>query len=221
MRREWLVPLCGVAFVVLAVIGFAVGGEPPSSDDPAQEIVAHYADNSDSIVVGAALVGLGAVFLVFFGGYLRKVLAEAEGPGGILSAVSLAGAALLAMGAAIDSTISIALAESAEDIEPAAVQALQALWDNDWIPVALGIEVFLLATGLSIVRHRALPAWLGWVAIVLVVLGATPLGFIAFLAGGIWILIVSVMLALRARDRTPSAPPPAATAGPSPPAGAP
>jgi hypothetical protein len=59
--------------------------------------------------------------------------------------------------------------------------------------------VFLFSTGISIVRHAALPKWLGWIAILLGVLGVTPAGFLAFMGGGIWILVVSVMLALRTR----------------------
>jgi hypothetical protein len=203
VKREWLAPLTGVAFVALAVLGFVIGGEPPGADDPVQEIVDHYTDNEDSVIVGAILVAFAAVFLIFFAGYLRRVLSAAEGEGGVLSAVSLVGAAVMAVGIAIDSTISFALAEAVEDIEPTAVQALQALWDSDFIPIAVGTVVFLLSTGISIVRHAALPKWLGWVAILLAVVGLTPIGFVAFLGGGIWILIVSVMLALRARPVTP------------------
>lgn len=200
MNKEWLAPLTGVAFVGLVIVGFGVGGEPPSADSPVKEIVAHYSDNKDSVIVGAALLGVAATFLVFFGGYLRKVLSAAEGEGGVLSAVSLVGAAVMATGIAIDATITFALAEAADDIEPAAVQALQALWDNDFIPIAVGTQVLLLSAGISILRHAALPKWLGAVAILLAVVGLTPLGFIAFLGGGIWILIVSVMLALRVRS---------------------
>ena len=65
--------------------------------------------------------------------------------------------------AALDGTISFVLAESAGDVEPAAVQALQAIWDNDWPPIALGAAVLLLASGLSIALYGALPRWLGWV----------------------------------------------------------
>jgi hypothetical protein len=46
--------------------------------------------------------------------------------------------------------------------------------------------------------------WLGWVAIVLAILGGTPAGFIAFLASRIWILVISVMLTLRERDESAS-----------------
>lgn len=203
-NREWLAPLTGVVFVVLAIIAFAIGGEPPGADDPPEEIVQHYVDNDSSVMFGAALATLAATFMVFFFGYLRKVLRTAEGVGGMLSLVAFAGAVVFALGIAIDSTISFALAETAEDIDPTAVQGLQALWDNDFLPLALGLQVLWFATGLSVILHGALPKWLGWVAIVLGVIAVTPIGFLAGLLGAIWILIVSVMLTQRARAASPT-----------------
>jgi hypothetical protein len=199
MGAERIGALTGVAFVVVAIIAGIIAGEPPDAESPVQEIVAHYSDNETSIQVGAFVGAAAMVLLVFFGAYLRSVLSAAEGRGGMLSALTLVGTALIAVGFAIDITISIALTEAVDDIEPAAVQALQALWDNDFVPIALGVLVFLIATGLSILRYGALPKWLGWVALVLAVIGFTPIGFIAFIGTGIWIAIVSVMLALRAR----------------------
>ena len=117
----------------------------------------------------------------------------------MLSPLVLVGAAIMAVGLAIDVTILFAIAEAADDLEPASVQTLQALWDNDFMPIAVGMVVFILSAGIAIVRYGALPKWLGWVAIVLAVVGMTPLGFFAFLAGGLWIAVVSVMLALQAR----------------------
>ena len=81
----------------------------------------------------------------------------------MLSAVALAGATILALAAAIDATINIALAEAVDNVEglePSAVQALSILWTNDFLPFALGAQVFLLAAGISVVRHGALPP--GW-----------------------------------------------------------
>jgi hypothetical protein len=208
MRKyEWLAPLTGVAFVVVLILGFIVGGEPPDVKNPPQEIIDHYADNKDSVQIGVGLELIAAALLLFFAGYLRKVLRAVPGEGGMLPAVALAGATVMAAGAALDGMISFALAESADDIEPAAVQALQAVWDNDWPPIALGAAVLLLASGLSIALYGALPRWLGWVAILLGVVGLTPIGFVSFLAGGIWILIVSVLLTLRARAVTQPPPP--------------
>jgi hypothetical protein len=206
-----------VAFVAVLIIGFLVAGEPPDVKDPPQKIIDHYVDNKDSVQIGVLLEMIAAALLLFFVGYLRKVLRAAPGEGGMLPAVALAGATVMAAGAAIDGMISFALAEAVDDIQPAAVQALQALWDNDWAPIALGAAVLLLASGLSIVLYGALPRWLGWIAILLGVVGLTPIGFAAFIGGGLWILIVSVLLTMRARALTqPPAPGAPGTAAPAP-----
>ena len=215
-NKEWLVPLTGVAFVVVVILSFVFGGEPPDHEDPVREIVDHYVDNKDAIEIGAVLSTLAGAFLVFFFGYVRKILRAAEGPGGMLSLVAFAGAVIIALGAAIDSTLAFAIAEAADDIDPTATQALQAFWDNDFLPFALGGLLLQLATGISIVRHGALPKWLGWVAIVLGIVSLTPVGFFAFLVTAVWILVVSVLLARRARavptTAPPGQPPPAAPA---------
>ena len=51
-EERWLAPLTGVAFVIVLMIGFLVGGEPPDVKNPPQEIVDHYADNKDSVQIG-------------------------------------------------------------------------------------------------------------------------------------------------------------------------
>jgi hypothetical protein len=220
--KDWLAALTGVGFLVLVIVGIAVGGgEPPDpSDDSVQEIISFYDDNADSVWIGSVIQVWAGTFLIFFGGYLRKVLRAAEGEGHMLSTVALAGTVILALAAAIDATINIALAEavdSVDDLEPATVQALSVLWSNDFLPFALGAQVFLLASGLSVVRHGALPAWLGWVAIVLGVAAVTPAGFVAILAGALWIGVVSIMLAMRARaaSQPPSGPQAAAPQAPA------
>ena len=197
--NSWLAPLTGVAFVLIVIIGFAVSGEPPDIDDPAQEIVDFYVDNDTRAMVGAMLEGIAATLFVFFAGYLRRVLRAAEGERGFLSAVAFAGATIFAVGIAIDATITMALAETAEDIDPGAVQALAALFQNDYMPFAVGLQLFFLATGLVVVRTGAIPKWIGWVAILLGVIAVTPIGFVAFLAGAIVVLAISVVLTMRAR----------------------
>ena len=214
MNRHWWAPLTGVAFVVLVIVGGAIQGEPPEVDENVQAIVDHYSDDKDAIMIGTLLIAWGLVAWLFFAGVLRRVLRAAEGDGHTLSLVAFGGAVILAVGGAIDGTISFALAENADDIEPAGVQALAALWENDFLPFILGLGTFMLATGLSILRHGALPKWLGWAALVLGVVALTPIGFVAFLAGGLWVLAASVILTLRARGEgappAPAAPTPAA-----------
>jgi hypothetical protein len=205
--REWLVPLTGIGFVVLIIISFIIQGEPPDAGDGAAKVIDHYKDNKDSIEIGGIVGAAGATLLIFFFAYLRKVLSAAEGANGMLSLLPVIGAAIIGLGAMIDSTISFALAEAVDDIPGDSVLALQALWDNDFLPFVLGSQVLWFSLAFSILRYGALPKWLGWVALVFGIASLTPAGFFAFLAGGVWIVIVSILLSQRARSAgTPPAP---------------
>jgi hypothetical protein len=204
--------LTGLAFIVLAVVSAIIMGEPPDQDDPPLKIIAFYKDNDTELWISAFLTALAATALVFFAGYLGRVLRIASGPGHTLSWVVLAGATIVALAAALDATIIIALVEMVDDqLPPASIQALNGLYNNDWLPFVVGGTVFTLAAGLSIVRHGGLPKWMGWVAIVLAVISATPAGFIGFLGTGLWIAIASIMLFMQADepDAPRTVPPPA------------
>jgi hypothetical protein len=203
--KAWLVPLTGAAFIVVAIISFIVGGEPKDASHPATEIADWYIDNKDSVEVGAFIGVAATVLLVFFGAYLRNVLRAAAGGTDMLSLVSFIGVVVIAVGFAIDTTILIALAERADDIDPIAVQSLQALWDNDFVPIALGVLLFLWATGISVVRSGALPKWIGWIMILLGVVALTPVGFASFIGTAVLILVISILLAVRARSAAPAA----------------
>ncbi|MEJ7783889.1 MAG: DUF4386 family protein [Solirubrobacteraceae bacterium] len=200
--KGWLVPLTGVAFLLVAIVGFMISGDTPNpADDSAREIVDFYVDNKSSVMAGSFLEGLAAALLVFFGAYLREVLRVTAGGKDFLSTAAFAGALIIAVGFAFDGTINLALAETAEDIDPAGVQALIALYHNDFIPFAVGSVVFLVGTGISVLQHGALPKWIGWIALVLAVMAFTPIGFVAFIGSGILIAVMGVTLAIRGRAK--------------------
>ena len=211
-RNEWIVPLAGVAFVVLMIVSFLVGGEPKSSDEPVNEIVDFYVDNKSSVQAGNIIAGVALLMLLVFAAYLRRVLRDAGGAREIWSALSFAGLVTVAIGFAIDITILIALTESAGDVDPVAVQALQALWDNDFVPIALGATMFLLGTGAAILQSGVLPKWLGWLMLLLVIVGVTPIGFVSAIGAALLVLALGIVLSLRARS---TAPPAATTGGPT------
>jgi hypothetical protein len=71
-----------------------------------------------------------------------------------------------------------------------------------FFPLSIGFSVFLLASGLAMVRGAMLPAWPGWVAIALGVLAVTPGGFFAILGMLAWVAAISVMLFMRGESPT-------------------
>lgn len=191
---RWL-PLTGIVFVVMVIVGFIVGGEPPdAAGNSAEEIAQFYTDNRGRLMAGILILFVATVLFVFFASYLRSVLDRGAGEDGMFSRIAFVGAVVFAVGGAIDGALLFAMNEAAGEIEPAQLETLQAFWDNDFLPLALGVVLFALGSGISIVLHKALPVWLGWIAIVIGVIGMTPIGWIAFMATGVWILIVSVML---------------------------
>jgi hypothetical protein len=211
--KEWLVPLTGIGFILVLVASFViVGDEPPEAKDGGQAILDHYSENKDEIMIGSFIGGgLAGVLLIFFFAYVNRLVSAAAQERIMLPVVGIVGAAILATGAAIDSMLQFALAEAADDIEPDAAQAIQAIWDNDFIPFVLGGSLMMLATGLGVVKTGILPKWLGWVAVALgVLMFAGPIGFVGLLVSALWIVVVSVMLSLRARNGSGGAPAPAA-----------
>jgi Domain of unknown function (DUF4386) len=204
--REWLVPLgTMIGFVVLLIVSFILTGEPKDADDGPAAVAEWYIDNKDSAQVGAFIGIVAAVPLLFFGGYLRKVL---EPAGALLSTLPLIGLAIVAVGAAIDNMLLFAAAEAADDITGPQLQTIQAIWDNDFFPILMGIMVFLWSVGIAVLRSDALPKWLGWFALVFAVISlAGPLGFISFPGALLWIIVAGIVLAMRARPTaTPAQP---------------
>ena len=206
--REWLVPLLGVASIVVLVVSIIVQGSPTSADHPPSQVQQWYQDNKDAAEISSFIGVVAAAGLIFFGAYLRKVLEAAEGPGSMLPILVVIGLSIVAIGGAIDGLLLFAAAEAADDIPGPEIQTIQAIWDNDFLPFFLGTLVFLWAAGLSVLRSGALPKWLGWFAIVFGVISlAGPLGFIGALGAAVWIIIASIMLSVRARSASAPARP--------------
>jgi len=216
--QRWyvLAPLTGVLFVALVVVAFIVSGEPPDIDDPPLKILAFYIKHDTSQMWASAFLAWATVPLLFFAGTVRTAIRVIEGPVGRLSAVAFAGYIVLAFGAISFAGFTFTLADIADDgLTPQAAQALNALNSDFFFPIAVGVGTVGLATGLAIIFSRFLPAWLGWIALLIGVAALTPIGFFAFLAFMIWTLIVSVLLwRLRAAETAalPPAPPPPAPA---------
>jgi hypothetical protein len=187
-------PLLGIASVALIVAAFLVGGETPDANDSAAKVIDFYKDNDSQQIWASLLLAYGAVFLVLFAAVLRSAMRPREGGSGAVSALIPAGGVMLALGMLLFAGITFTLGDLADDLDPVAAQALNALNGDLFIPLAAGVWLFNLATGITVLRTGVLPRWLGWAMIVIGIVGMTPAGFFAFLLTGIWILIASVLL---------------------------
>jgi hypothetical protein len=187
-------PLLGIAFVILVVISFAVSGETPDVNDSPQKVLDFYNDNDSSQQFAAALLAWGTVLFLFFLGVLRTTLHAAEGGAARLSSVAFAGGIVLAVGMLSFAGFTFALGDAADHLTPQAAQALNALNSDFFFPLAAGLGTLMIATGVCSVRTGALPAWLGWIAILIGIAAITPAGFFGFLAFGLWTIAASIVM---------------------------
>jgi hypothetical protein len=206
MNRKWLVPAAGILAVVVIIIAFAVGGETPDGDDSLDKIVSFYRDNDDEQMIAAALLGWGTALILLFASGLWRIVRDAETERHGSSSLLLAGSVLWAAGSTIFAGLTFTLGDFAKDLTPGALQTLNALNSDMFMTVAVGTFAFLLGAGISILNTRVLPRWIGWLAVVIGVVAITPIGFFAFLAMGLWILIACVMLLLREPSPARAAP---------------
>jgi uncharacterized protein DUF4386 len=209
---DWFPPFAGVLFVVLFVAVFALLGEgQDATKKTAEEIADYYQDNETQQFLGSIGIGLAATFILYFGGWLRRLLRDAEGPDGILSTVAFGGVIVFSAGAAVAGSVHLALPDLADDIDPVALQAINGVDYSLFMFFPVGLGTMAIAAGISAVRHGALPKWLGWAGIVAGGLFFTPGFFVALGLVPLWILIVSIIGISRARA---GGTPPAAPAAP-------
>ena len=203
MNAKQISPLTGILFVVLVIVAFAVSGETPDVNDSPQSVVSFYVDNDAEQQLSASVLALGCVAFLFFLSALRRALRAVAGDEGELSTVALLGGLMIVVGASLFAGIGFTLGDAADDLPVEAVLTLNALNSDLFFPIAVGTAVFNLGLALAVLRHGGLPRPLGWLALVIGVVGLTPGGFFAFLATGVVIVWASVVLAQRAAGPGP------------------
>jgi hypothetical protein len=204
---ERIAPLTGLVFVAIVVAVFAIGGSTPGEHDTAQEVQAFYGAHHDKHEILAFILAIATPLLLFFTSIFRHELRRQGGTGQLANA-AFAGGVLAAVGFCILAFVHLALASAADSANTiGTTQVLNVLDGNDFIPMTAGMGVLVLAAGWSAVRHGGLPKWLAWVGVVIGVVVFTPAGFIGFLASGLWVAVVSILLT---RARQSAAPAPAA-----------
>jgi hypothetical protein len=188
---ERLAAASGAAGVVVLI----VGGEIFNGDGPLAR-------------AGYALVVLSFVAFIVFLAFLHRILREAEGPGGWVATLAL-GAGLVYAAVRFAAQPPRMVAFYRDDLTPESARTLVDLNDTAFVSSGLLLGLFVAAAAWVFLVHRVLTRWIGWVGLVSGVLAvaagvvgmAYPAGYfpVPFLAGLLWILVVSVLLTVRPR----------------------
>jgi hypothetical protein len=198
----------GIGFVVLTIVAFIVGGEPPTVSDPAEEVVSYYDGERGQVLVSSFLFALALGFWVWFGGALANSLRN-RGEGRVAATIVGALSAFVAVQlvtTAVNAILAHSVAREGED------DVVQALFDLTWglgVVAAIPSAVFFLAASMGLRRTSMIPAWLSWAGLgvaALFILRSTnwardgfwsPTGaylFILIPLALLWILTTSIVL---------------------------
>jgi hypothetical protein len=196
-RWERWAPLTGILAVAIILIAFiAVGGSTPDTKDSAEKVFNFYKAHRNRQMTAGFVLMIGGAFLLLFAGCLRGLLARGSATRRLAS-ISFGGGVLATGGFFLAATTHIALADSGKYGDPTVAHVLNILDGDDYVPFIGGIGLMVFAAGVSFVVTRAAPLWLGILSIIIGVLVFTPLGFFAVLAGALWIIGMSIWMAVR------------------------
>jgi hypothetical protein len=193
-----LVPLSGIAAVVLALVGFLIPGDTPDLDAPQRDVASFYAAHHSDLSVSGFLLAIACAFFLVFFAALRNFLRGFETGDGGTSTFSFAGGILVTVGLGIFAGLNVALGDVPDKLAPSALQTMNVLSEDLFPPFAIGVIVFLIATGIAVLLTGALTKWLGWMAIVGALFAVTPLFPVAMLALAVFTVIASIRMAMDA-----------------------
>jgi len=210
---------CGVAFVVLFVVGLVLGaaGTVDLDGTPAQ-VAASYDDNDTLLLASERVLVLAVFFFLAFVAGLGSALRRVEGLGGWLAGVAVAGGAaagVLLLVAAGVAGVEVHEGVCAHDpspsecsgaegsLDPGSFSLLQALNFEFLVLSAIPLGILLAATAIVARRTPSIPRWLGAAAgtlaalfpLATIVKFAVFVLYVPFLA---WVVLTSVILARRA-----------------------
>ena len=196
MARKWL-PLSGVAFVVLmlaVIVGFS--GETPGTDDSGAKIASFYEDEEVRQGIAAFLLAATVPFLLLFAAALAGLAGAVDRAWReIWRRMLLGGSFILGAIIMVMALIHFALVDGADNVDPAAVQALNLLDGNFWVAANPALGLMMLGAGGWLLGRPGNYNRLGWVALVLGIGLFIPfVDFFALLLSLLWIIVTSIVL---------------------------
>lgn len=83
-------PATGLVGAVIYTVSAFTAGSPLKPDASRQAVIVHFGDKRDAVLTGFLLANVGVALLLWFLGYLHKLVRNNEGAGGVLATITLA-----------------------------------------------------------------------------------------------------------------------------------
>jgi hypothetical protein len=211
--------LGGILFVVLVAITAILPGYPPKTGDSGAKIAKFIGDNGDEIRWAATSGGLAVIALFWWLGSVWRLMRRGEGGSPRLTVSAFAGAVFAAAMATIGAvSLAVIPVIGTHAFANSQIRYFYILSTDIAVATMFGAAVFVGAFSLLIIRRHVLPPIIGWLGLIVAVLGIVggPVvsstrdvffyvafaGFVAFL---VWVVIVSILMFIRAGDETEAA----------------
>ena len=199
-RLSKLLVWCGPVFAVLFLALSFASGDGPGEKASAAKIIDYYDDHRGILEATVFGAPLAVALLIAFAAAVR-VRARQQGANGVGPSIMLAGAAVWSAGMLLGSMITLAQLDASDHKHGEAGIALNDLAGASWVPFIGGIAVFLVGAGITALKTQMLPAWLGWLALVVGIVSlAGPGGFAGFFGAPLFMLIAGIVLSTRDRE---------------------
>ncbi|KGN34280.1 membrane protein [Knoellia sinensis KCTC 19936] len=210
--RAWAAS--GVAAGLAAIVGIAASMQidavyaPDTGGDP-DRIVTRLGELVPQILVFHTATMLSVVLLLVFAAGLRRRLADQLPSRSLLPDVAAGGLGLVSvaglLGSGLTTEFVFAVADPGIGLVPES-----AVFFNHWVGTIpwlwVGAGVAGVAVAIAALRHAAVARWVGFAGLVLggltLLLGLSPLQYMAGMTGPVWLLITA--LALTIGDRPAS-----------------
>jgi hypothetical protein len=196
----------GVAAGIASIVGIAAsmqvdavytgGGDPDA-------IVARLGELVPQILVFHTATMLSVVLLLVFAAGLRRRLADQLPHRSLIPDVAAGGLGLVSVAGLLGSGLTTEFVFAVTDPELGLVPE-SAVFFNHWIGTIPWLWVGAGVTGVTVavaaIRHGAAARWIGWVGLVLggltLLLGISPLQYMAGMTGPVWLVVTALGLAL-------------------------
>jgi magnesium-transporting ATPase (P-type) len=212
-RWERWSALAGVLFVALFAVALALSAN--SNDDPTElaNWLADSGNRTQQFVAWFLYIASALAFLSFLG-TLRDMLVRAEGGPGTLSSLvfgpGLVFTGLYVAGISLFTAPATLADESKYKLDPNTAEMFNDAGYLLLVASVMVAAILVLSASTAALRTGILPAWLGWIGLVVAVAMLFAVIFIPILVFVGWVLVVSlVMLVAAWRVRGGAAPPPA------------